>query len=203
MGLSPCLKFVIGGALTILSWDNPVTAFFRKSKKLRHSLDRPSRSDFVHFQFDGVMDMKIREVDKNKKQFISLLLLADEQENMIDRYIEKGTMYVLEDGNVKAECVVTDEDNGILEIKNIAVDPQNQGKGYGKALIDFLASKYADEYSVLQVGTGDSPLTIPFYEKCGFVRSHKIPNFFTDNYDHPIYEGGVQLIDMVYLQRHI
>ena len=108
--------------------------------------------------------MKIREVDKNKKQFISLLLLADEQENMIDRYIEKGTMYVLEDGNVKAECVVTDEDNGILEIKNIAVDPQNQGKGYGKALIDFLANKYADEYSVLQVGTGDSPLTIPFYE---------------------------------------
>ena len=134
--------------------------------------------------------MRIREVNKNKKQFISLLLLADEQESMVDRYLEKGTMYVL-------------EDNGILEIKNIAVDPQNQGKGYGKALIDFLASKYADEYSVLQVGTGDSPLTIPFYEKCGFVRSHKIPNFFTDNYDHPIYEGGVQLIDMVYLQRHI
>ena len=95
------------------------------------------------------------------------------------------------------------EDNEILEIKNIAVDPKNQGKGYGKALIDFLASKYADEYSILQVGTGDSPLTVPFYEKYGFVRSHNIPNFFTDNYDHPIYECGVQLIDMVYLQRHI
>ena len=155
----------------------------------------------LKLEFDGVIDMKIREVNENKKQFIALLLLADEQENMIDHYLEKGTMYVLEDGNVKAECVVTDEDNGILEIKNIAVDPQNQGKGYGKALIDFLASKYADEYSVLQVGTGNSPLTIPFYEKCGFVRSHKIPNFFTDNYDHPIYECGVQLIDMVYLQR--
>ena len=153
---------------------------------------------------DGVTRcMKIREVNKNKKQFISLLLLADEQESMVDRYLEKGTMYVLEDNDVKAECVVTDEGNGILEIKNIAVNPENQGKGYGKALIDFLASKYADEYSVLQVGTGDSPLTIPFYEKCGFVRSHKIPNFFTDNYDHTIYEGGVQLIDMVYLQRHI
>lgn len=99
--------------------------------------------------------MKIREVNENKKQFIALLLLADEQENMIDHYLEKGTMYVLEDGNVKAECVVTDEDNGILEIKNIAVDPQNQGQGYGKALIDFLSSKYADEYSILQVGTGD------------------------------------------------
>ena len=147
--------------------------------------------------------MKIREVNENKKQFIALLLLADEQENMIDRYLEKGTMYVLEDNDVKAECVVTDEGNGILEIKNIAVDPKYHGMGYGKALIDFLSSKYADEYSILQVGTGDSPLTIPFYEKCGFVRSHSIPNFFTDNYNHPIYEGGVQLIDMVYLQRHI
>lgn len=147
------------------------------------------------------INMKIREVNENKKQFIALLLLADEQENMIDHYLEKGTMYVLEDGNVKAECVVTDEDNGILEIKNIAVDPQNQGQGYGKALIDFLSSKYADEYSILQVGTGDSPLTVLFYEKCGFVRSHNIPNFFTDNYDHPIYECGVQLIDMVCLQR--
>ena len=157
----------------------------------------------MNFKFDGVIDMKIREVNENKKQFIALLLLADEQENMIDHYLEKGTMYVLEDGNVKAECVVTDEDNGILEIKNIAVDPKNQGNGYGKALIDFLAEKYAEEYSILQVGTGDSPLTIPFYEKCGFIRSHKIPNFFTDNYNHPIYEGGVQLIDMVYLQRYL
>ena len=147
--------------------------------------------------------MIIREVNGNKKQFISLLLLADEQENMIDRYLEKGTMYVLEDSDVKAECVVTDEGSGILEIKNIAVEPESQGKGYGKSLIDFLVSKYKGHYSVLQVGTGDSPLTVPFYEKCGFVRSHNIPNFFTDNYDHPIYECGVQLIDMVYLQRHI
>ena len=162
---------------------------------------RIPEKEIAKFQFDGVINMKIREVNENKKQFIALLLLADEQENMIDHYLEKGTMYVLEDGNVKAECVVTDEDNGILEIKNIAVDPQNQGQGYGKALIDFLSSKYADEYSILQVGTGDSPLTVPFYEKCGFVRSHNIPNFFTDNYDHPIYECGVRLIDMVYLQR--
>ena len=102
--------------------------------------------------------MKIREVNKNKKQFISLLLLADEQESMVDRYLEKGTMYVLEDNDVKAECVVTDEGNGILEIKNIAVDPENQGKGYGKALIDFLASKYADEYSWFWMRNGIRPV---------------------------------------------
>ena len=153
--------------------------------------------------FEGALEMKIRKVNENKKQFLSLLLLADEQEDMIDRYLEKGTMYVLDDGSVKAECVVTDEGGGILEIKNIAVMPEHQRAGYGRLLIDFLVRKYKGHYSVLQVGTGDSPLTIPFYEKCGFVCSHRIPNFFTDYYDHPIYECGIQLTDMIYLQKYI
>lgn len=147
--------------------------------------------------------MEIKKIKTDKKQYLDLLLLADEQEDMIDRYLERGTMYVLEDGGVKAECVVTDEGGGILELKNLAVEPEAQRKGYGKALIDFLVCKYKGRYSVLQVGTGDSPLTIPFYEKCGFVRSHKIENFFTDNYDHPIYECRVQLTDMIYLQKYI
>ena len=145
--------------------------------------------------------MKIIEITENKKEYLDLLLLADEQEDMIDRYLEKGKMYVLDDDGVKCECVITDEGNGILEIKNIATVPECQGKGYAKALIKFLAKQYRGQYSVLQVGTGDSPLTIPFYEKCGFVRSHSIPNFFIENYDHPIIECGVQLVDMVYLQK--
>lgn len=152
--------------------------------------------------------MNIREVVFDKKQYISLLLLADEQENMIDRYLSKGTMYVLEDNGVKGECVVTDEGGGVLEIKNIAVEPAYQGKGYSRALIEFIETKYKEKryrekFSVLQVGTGDSPLTVPFYEKCGFTRSHSIRNFFTDNYDHPIYEGGVQLVDMIYLRKNL
>lgn len=63
---------------------------------------------------------------------MDLLLLADEQESMIDRYLADGTMYVLDDGGVKAECVVTDEQDGVLEIKNIAVLPAYQRRGYGK-----------------------------------------------------------------------
>ena len=147
--------------------------------------------------------MEIRKVETDQKKYLDLLLLADEQENMVDRYLERGTMYVLEDDGVKAECVVTDEGNGILELKNIAVEPAFQGKGYGKAMVDFLIRTYKEQYTVLQVGTGDSPSTIPFYEACGFRRHHLVKNFFTDHYDHPIYEGGVQLVDMVYLQRSL
>lgn len=147
--------------------------------------------------------MTIREIQENKKQYLPLLLLADEQEDMIDRYLEKGTMFLLEEDGAMAECVVTDQGGGILEIKNLATEPSHQRKGYGRALIEFVAREYAGRFTILQVGTGDSPLTIPFYEKCGFVRSHSIPNFFTDNYDHPIFEGGVQLVDMVFLRRKL
>ena len=147
--------------------------------------------------------MRIIEVKENKKRYIDLLLLADEQESMIDRYLERGRMYIIEDNGIMGECVVTDEGNGILEIKNIATHPDHRTKGYARALIDFLVREYSGVYSVLQVGTGDSPATVPFYERCGFVPSHKVKNFFTDNYDHPIYECGAQLIDMIYLTKKL
>lgn len=145
--------------------------------------------------------MNMIEIKENKKRYIDLLLLADEQENMIDRYLERGTMYALDDAGVKAVCVVTDEGDGVLEIKNLAVTPTQQRKGYGRQMVDFIAETYRDRYCILQVGTGDSPLTVPFYQKCGFAVSHRIENFFTEHYDHPIIECGVQLVDMVYLKK--
>ncbi len=147
--------------------------------------------------------MIIKEIE-NKRDYLPLLLLADEQENMIDLYLVRGTMFVLEDdGIVKGECVVTDEGDGVLEIQNLAVAQEYQAKGYGKQLIEYVVSHYKDRYKVLQVGTGDSPLTIPFYEHCGFIRHHIIKNYIVDHYDQPIFEGGKQLIDKVYLRMRL
>lgn len=137
---------------------------------------------------------------KNKKKFLELLLLADEQESMIDLYLERGEMFALYDGDLKAACVITDEGNGTYEIKNIATYPHYQRKGYGTQLIKFLLEHYKDRYQTMLVGTGDSTYTIPFYERCGFTYSHRIPDFFIKNYDHPMYEDGKQLRDMVYLK---
>ena len=144
--------------------------------------------------------MNINKVMGEKKEYIELLLLADEQENMIDQYLENGEMFVLDDNGIKAECVITKEAEGIYELKNIAVLPDFQRKGYGKSLIDFLFSNYADCDAML-VGTGDVPSALSFYKKCGFTESHRIKNFFTDNYDHLMFEDGEQLVDMVYLKR--
>lgn len=72
--------------------------------------------------------MKIFEVCKNKKDYLDLLLLADEQENMIDCYLSKGAMYALDDNGIKTICVVTDEGGRVMEIKNIATVPEAQRK---------------------------------------------------------------------------
>ncbi len=145
--------------------------------------------------------INIHSVFCNKKQYLDLLLLADEQESMIDRYLERGDMFVLTDDNeVKALCVITEEDIGIYEIKSIAVYPRFQRHGYGRKLISFILEHYRDRCHTMLVGTGDSPITMSFYKNCGFVYSHRIPDFFTENYDHPIFEEGKQLKDMIYLK---
>lgn len=144
--------------------------------------------------------MKIVRVTKNKKEYLDLLLLADEQEDMVDKYLDNGDMFVLDDDGVKAECVVTKVTDGIYELKNIAVAPKAQRKGYGKTLMEFVFAHYPDCKQML-AGTGDVPSALGFYHKCGFSESHRVKNFFTDNYDHVIIEDGIQLVDMVYLKR--
>lgn len=145
--------------------------------------------------------MRFVEIRNGKKKFLPLLLLADEQESMIDRYLERGRMHALFDGGLKAICVVTDEGNGVYEIKNLAVVPEFQRRGYGRRMLAFVSSFYGEACRILQVGTGDSPRTVGFYEACGFTRSHRVRNFFTDHYDHPIMECGERLVDMIYFQK--
>lgn len=144
--------------------------------------------------------MEIIKITADKKKYLDLLLLADESEHMVDKYLDRGEMFVLNDDGVKAECVVTKESDGVYELKNIAVVPEFQRKGYGKALIDSLFSHYPD-CRILYVGTGEVPSTLGFYKACGFTVSHRVKNFFTDNYDHLMFEDNIQLIDMVYLRR--
>lgn len=144
--------------------------------------------------------MNVKKVTGAKKEYIDLLLLADEQEDMVDKYLEHGDMFVLDDHGVKAECVITKEGEGIYELKNIAVLPGYQRKGYGKYLIESLFTHYSD-CNVMFVGTGDCPSSLSFYHSCGFTESHRVKNFFTDHYDHLMFEDGVQLVDMVYLKR--
>lgn len=147
--------------------------------------------------------MKIEKIIEGKKKFLDLLLLADEQENMIDKYLPNGDLFALFDDDLKSVCVVKQIDSKTCELKNIATYEKYQGKGYGKALINFVFDYYKKEFETMLVGTGETPNILSFYEGCGFKKSHRVKDFFTDNYNHPMFDGDIQLIDMIYLKKDL
>jgi GNAT superfamily N-acetyltransferase len=147
--------------------------------------------------------VEIKIVKEDKKQFLDLLLLADESESMIDKYLERGEMFAFYDNELRSICVITRESSDTCELKNIATYEKWHGMGYGSKLIQYISAFYKDKYKYIIVGTGDIPPALHFYEKNGFHISYRINNFFTDNYDHPMFENGVQLVDMVYLKKEL
>ena len=113
--------------------------------------------------------MKIVEIRENKKEYLELLLLADEQESMIDRYLDRGSMYALFEDGVRAVCVVTDEGGGILELKNLAVWPEYQRKGYGKQLMEYWEQDMKRQgYGMLLTSTQVDETAQHFYRKLGY-----------------------------------
>jgi GNAT superfamily N-acetyltransferase len=147
--------------------------------------------------------MRIEKITENKKQFLDLLLLADEQEDMIDKYLPSGDLFALYDDDLKSVCVVAPINSDTCELKNIATYEEQQGKGYGRALINYISGCYKNVYKTMLVGTGETPAILSFYESCGFEQSHRIKNFFTDNYDHLMFDGDIQLVDMIYLKKDL
>lgn len=142
-------------------------------------------------------EFDIKSVTADRKRFISLLLMGDEQESMIDRYLMRGDMYVAFAGDeAVGVCVVTREADNLMEIKNLAVSPDRRRTGIGHLLLRFIENRYED--CDIQLGTGATPSTVKFYESAGYRYSHRIKDFFSINYDHPIVEEGVLLTDMLY-----
>ncbi len=146
--------------------------------------------------------MEFREITADKRRYLPLLLLADEQEEMVMRYLPRGRLYALFDPARCAVAVVTDEGDGCCELKNLAVEPALQRRGYGRRMVAFVARRYAEQgYRTLRVGTGEVPSILSFYAQCGFRPAGRIPDFFTRNYDHPIVEEGILLRDMIVLEQ--
>ena len=108
--------------------------------------------------------MEIIKITQNRERYLPLLLLADEQYEMLLKYLQRGDMYAMHEGGAAvAVCIVTDEGGGVAEIKNLAVAPKYRRTGCGRRMVEFIKGVCRGTHSRLQVGTGDSPLTVPFY----------------------------------------
>ena len=140
----------------------------------------------------------IKKEKVNKEQYMELLLEADPDKEIIEKYLQNGELFVLSyNEDVICVAVVTKVDDNTCELKNIATAEKYRGQGYGKKLIKYLFDNYRQKYDKMIVGTSEN--NIPFYVKAGFDKYYKtIKNFFVDNYHEEIWDGDLQCIDMYY-----
>ena len=149
--------------------------------------------------------MEIVKISEDKEKYIPLLLVGDEEEAMIMRYLPRGELFVMRDGeNALCAAVVTDEGSGTAELKNISVAPEHQRRGHGRAMMEFIERHCRGRgFFELILGTGETPQTLGFYESCGYSVFRRKRDFFTKNYSRPIIDNGVLLRDMIYLKKEL
>lgn len=148
--------------------------------------------------------MRIETIHSDRERFMELLLIADPSEEIVSGYLGRGHLFVLfaEDralGVVHLDPLEGDE----IEIKNIAVQEGEQGKGWGKQLLAHaIAFCEAQGYRRIIVGTGNSSIdNLAFYQKAGFRFAAIRRNFFVDHYEEEIFENGIQCMDLLILER--
>ena len=142
--------------------------------------------------------MKIKKIDNNKNDYMNLLLDADPNIDVVNRYLEDGDLYVgIEDNKIVCEIVIIKYSEDTCELKNIATLPKYRGKGYASELIKYVFEVYRTKYKKMIVGTTEN--MIPFYVLNGFnTYHHTVKNFFIDNYKEEIWDGNLHCIDMYY-----
>jgi ribosomal protein S18 acetylase RimI-like enzyme len=149
------------------------------------------------------MDNLIVKKLNNKDEIpYELLLLADPSRDIVDEYLQRGICYgAYIDNKVVGVYVMIKTRPLTLELVNIAVSEEHQGRGIGKALV-LSAKDIAKEENakVLEIGTGNSSITqLALYQKCGFRITSIDRDFFIKHYEEKIYENGIQCVDMIRL----
>ncbi|KPB05933.1 GNAT family N-acetyltransferase [Bacillus sp. CHD6a] len=140
----------------------------------------------------------------DRLSFLPYLVMADESESVVKEYIAEGQMLaiVVGDDSVAGVALFVEESKGVIELKNIALDPEFRGRGLGKRVIDIAFEVFKRQgFRKMIVGTANSSIAnLSFYQKAGF-RMVEIRKDFFLKYPEPIFEDGIQAVDMVMFER--
>ncbi|MBD8069723.1 GNAT family N-acetyltransferase [Bacillus sp. PS06] len=150
--------------------------------------------------------MNIRRIGKDETPPMNLLLLADPSRQLVEEYLTAGECFVAEsDAQILGAYIVLPTSPGTMELVNIAVSDEHQGKGIGRSLVmHAIETTKRNGYKTIDVGTGNSSIgQLAFYQKCGFRMTSIDQDFFIRNYPEEIFENGIQCRDMVRLSRNL
>ncbi len=156
----------------------------------------------------SIQNLRLHKLDETEPIPYELLLLADETEDAIKKYIYHSAIYTVYNNKHLRPIGIfalyrTNET--ILEIKNIGILNGFRCQGIGSFLIDSIKQiAHKENYNEIIVGTADSGIRqIHFYEKNGFRKYALKKNFFLENYPEPIFEDGIMLKDMIMLKANV
>lgn len=154
----------------------------------------------------GLFMMQIRKGRSNEALPLDLLLVADPSEERIARYKDRSDWFIADKAGETIGVyglLPTGPEN--LELINLAVRENEQGKGYGKRLVkDAVNRARASGYKTIEVGTGNSSLNqLSLYQKCGFRIIGVDQGFFTRHYEEEIIENGILCKDMIRLAQEL
>jgi N-acetylglutamate synthase-like GNAT family acetyltransferase len=123
------------------------------------------------------LDVRLVGPGPERRSLLPLLLLADD---VAERYLDEGDLWVAEGDGAVVLTLAADEP-GTVELRNVAVSPQMQGKGIGMAMVAAVVQQLRVQgwrRAVVGTGTADSA-TFVFYQKCGFRPHHVERDVFT------------------------
>lgn len=149
-----------------------------------------------------MIKLEIRQVEDNESLPYNLLYLADPSEEAVSDYTRRGTCYIGTIGDkTVGVCVLLPTRPFTVELVNLAIDEEYQGRGFAKKMIGY-AINIAKEnnYKVMEVGTGNAGIgQLALYQKCGFVINSVDFDFFRKHYSEAIFENGIECRHMVRL----
>lgn len=157
------------------------------------------RADFIRYRTALV------KVAGSRESYLPQLLLADESEEAVRKYVNDGDLYEIKCGEQLAGvALLLAQSDKAVELKNIAIVPNYQGKGLGKeALRQITSICHTQGYQTILVGTANSSIdNIAFYQKAGF-RMESIEKDFFSSYPEPIYENGIRALDMIFFSKKL
>lgn len=137
---------------------------------------------------------------------LELLQSADPSVRQIDKYLKTGICYVASrDGKTVGVLVLDQVDSTSMEVKNIAVEKTEQGKGFGKALLRHAVTIGREGgFKKLVICTGNSSIgQLALYQKEGFEIKGIEKDYFTRNYAEPIFENGIQCRHKIILEKKL
>ena len=176
--------------------------FSEEKMALLHTNERPKLPE--GFEFLPVKkSINIKKEKENKEQYMDLLMEKDPSEDMINKYLKDGALFVLTyKDEVAGIAVVSEIDKDVVELKNIVIKNQYRGQELGKKMLKYLVDNYKTRYKKMIVGTTEN--NIPFYVKQGFDKYEKtVKNYFIDNYDKEIKDGKLTCIDKIYYSKNL